>query len=169
MILGLIVIVVVGFMVINYFKGLETGITLPTGEQAESVGPTVTRDGKTYHIVQAGDTLWSIAERYYDSGYNWVDIVKANELANAGLIETGQELAIPDVEPRQPTVSIPVESLETPDAISGATYTVARGDSLWKIAVRAYGDGYRWVSIAQENNLANPNIIHAGNVLALPQ
>ncbi len=53
--------------------------------------------------------------------------------------------------------------------ITGATYEVVKGDSLWKIAVRAYGDGYQWVKIARENKLVNPNLIHPGNLLALPR
>ena len=50
-----------------------------------------------------------------------------------------------------------------------ATYTVVRGDNLWKIATNFYGTGYNWVLIAQANKLANPNIIHAGNVLTVPK
>lgn len=166
MLLGAIVIVVVGVLVVNYFRGLETGTTLPTGETTE--GPTLTRDGQTFHVVQAGDTLWAVAERYYDSGYNWVDIASANELTNPGQIDAGQELLIPDVEPKQPTVSVFVSGSES-EPISGATYTVVEGDNLWNIAVRAYGDGYRWVEIALENGLENPNLIHAGNVFILPK
>ena len=48
------------------------------------------------------------------------------------------------------------------------TYTVQRGDSLWSIAENIYGDGYRWTDIAQANDLANPQVIHAGNVFVLP-
>lgn len=53
--------------------------------------------------------------------------------------------------------------------ISGDSYTVVKGDNLWNIAVRAYGDGYKWVEIAKLNNLANPDIIHPGNVFKLPR
>ena len=172
MVLGAIVIVVVGLLVVNYFRGLDTGTTLPVGEQAEQIGPTVTRGGQTFHIVQSGDTLWSVAEKYYDPGYNWVDVARANSLTNPGLIETGQELEIPDVEPKLATIQASVlatTSSDETDAISGASYTVSKGDSLWVIAVRAYGDGYRWVDIAGENELADPNIIHPGNVLTLPR
>jgi len=166
MILGAIVIVVVGVLVINYFRGLETGTTLPTGETTE--GSTRIRDGQTFHVVEAGDTLWTVAEKYYDSGYNWVDIASVNELTNPGQIDVDQELLIPDVESKQPTVSVSAFSGEL-EPISGATYTVVQGDSLWNIAVRAYGDGYRWVDLVQENELANPNLIHAGNMLVLPR
>jgi len=153
MVLGAIVIIVVGLLVVNYFKGLDQGTTLPTGEQTEVVqGPTISREGQTYHVVQANDNLWKIAERYYDSGYNWV----------------------PNVPPRQTTVVLSSNTtIEEPtgnmNPISGATYEVVAGDNLWEIAVRAYGDGYRWVDIARENNLVNPNIIHPGNILSLPR
>ena len=168
MILGAIVVIIVGVLVFNYFKGLETGTTLPSSKQIEEMGPTVTRDGKTFHVVQSNDSLWKIAERYYDSGYNWVDIAAANELDNPGLIEMGQELYVPDVEPKQPTVAV-IGISENVPAISGTTYTVVKGDNLWNIAVGAYGDGYKWQDIAKENNLVNPNIIHSGNVFTLPQ
>lgn len=160
MILGAVVIVTVGVLVVNYFRGQEPGTTLPEG---------VTQEGKpNTHTVSAGETLWSIAEKYYDSGYNWLDIASENSLSNPGLIEAGQELTIPDVGAKPPTVEV-AESTETTEAISGATYTVTGGDSLWNIAIRTYGDGYRWVDIARENNLANPNLIHNGNIFTLPR
>ena len=175
MVLGAIVIIVVGLLVVNYFKGLDQGTTLPTGEQTEVVqGPTISREGQTYHVVQANDNLWKIAERYYDSGYNWVDIAGANNLSNPGLLSAGTELIIPNVKPRQTTVVLASnttieEVTDNMNPISGATYEVIAGDNLWEVAVRAYGDGYRWVDIARENNLVNPNIIHPGNVLSLPR
>lgn len=153
MVLGTIVIVVVGVLVVNYFK--DRGTTIPG----------LSEERRT-HTVVAGETLWSIAEKYYGSGFNWVDISNANNLDNPGAIETGQKLTIPDVTPELATAVKPAS--ET-NAISGATYEVVRGDSLWKIAVRAYGDGYRWVEIARENNLVNPGLIHAGNILVLPR
>jgi nucleoid-associated protein YgaU len=55
------------------------------------------------------------------------------------------------------------------EKITGNTYTVVRGDNLWNIAVRAYGDGFRWVEIARSNKLVNPHLIHAGNKFILPR
>lgn len=49
------------------------------------------------------------------------------------------------------------------------SYTVVRGDSLSKIAQKFYGDQGKWVEIAKANNLAKPSVIHAGNVLSIPQ
>lgn len=55
------------------------------------------------------------------------------------------------------------------ESIGGETYTVVRGDTLWSIAQRAYGDPYRWVDIASANDLVNPDVIHAGNVFSIPR
>ncbi|OGM01895.1 hypothetical protein A2115_00400 [Candidatus Woesebacteria bacterium GWA1_41_8] len=164
MILGALVIVVVGILVVNYFRGQEEGTTLPTGVTTQREGA---KQLPATHTVQAGETLWQIAETYYDSGYNWVDIAEENGLTHPGLIEEGQVLSIPSVEAKTATVSKPVESAEI--SITGSTYTVSKGDSLWDISVRAYGDGYKWVEIARENKLVNPDIIHAGNILILPR
>jgi LysM repeat protein len=46
---------------------------------------------------------------------------------------------------------------------------VQSNDSLWKIATRVYGDGYKWTEIAKANNLKNPNVISKGQKLVLPK
>lgn len=171
MVLGALVIVVIGVLVANYFRSQEEGV-IPGGATERSFEP-----GSVYTVV-LGDTLWSIAEMHYDSGYNWVDIAIANSLTDPSLVEVGDELSIPEVELKLATVEVPTETptemeakppAETPESIAGATYTVAKGDNLWDIAVRAYGDGYRWVNIAAENELLMPGVIHAGNELSLPR
>ena len=124
----------------------------------------IQESGNVMHVVESGENLWKIAENYYNSGYNWVDIANANELSENDSIEVGQEIIIPNVEPK--LVTSPQLDKET---IEDETYTVVKDDSLWDIAERAYGDGYRWVDIAKENNLVNPNIIHPGNTLTLPR
>ena len=50
------------------------------------------------------------------------------------------------------------------------TYTVARGDSLSKIAKTVYGDANRWRDIFEANRdqIDNPDLIHPGQVLKLP-
>jgi len=162
MVLGALVIVVVGVLVVNYFKDQGGKIPfLSTGSKTE-----VTQELPKSHSVAKGENLWTIAEKYYGSGYNWVDIAQENNLSNANVISEGQTLTIPNVEPKLATKA---EVKTAGEAISGGTYTVVKGDNLWGIAVRAYGDGYKWVEIARENNLENPNLIHSGNVLTLPR
>lgn len=48
-------------------------------------------------------------------------------------------------------------------------YEVKENDNLWTIAQANYGSGYNWVDIAKENELANPNILLAGQKLKLPK
>jgi len=168
MALGAVVIVVVGILVVNYFKKPEEGEMVPANTTENAMEETAQK-GQT-HIVKSGETLWSIAEDAYGSGYNWVDIATENNIANPGVISEGQELSIPNVESKTATVmENNSEASMTDGVISGNSYTVVHGDSLWAIAVRAYGDGYKWVIVAEANNLENPNIIHAGNVLTLPR
>ena len=103
----------------------------------------------------AGESLWSISEDYYGTGYVWKDLAQANNLTDYSL-EVGQKLNLPILDSADETTQ-------------DDTYTVVKGDTLWEIAVNSYGDGYKWVEIAKANNLKNPNLIHTGNVLTLPR
>jgi nucleoid-associated protein YgaU len=48
------------------------------------------------------------------------------------------------------------------------TYRVSRGDSLWIIAKRVYGEGSSWTLLAKANNLNEPNSLRIGQELSLP-
>jgi nucleoid-associated protein YgaU len=159
MVLGAVVIVIVGILVINYFK--DRGSANIPGESTEN-------GNAKEHIVAKGETLWSIAEDNYGSGYNWVDVKEANKLTQND-IEVGQKLVIPSVASKKPTLTQKVTVNKTVEPIAKESYTVVKGDCLWDIAVRAYGDGYKWSEIAKANKLVNPNVIHAGNVFVLPR
>ena len=56
------------------------------------------------------------------------------------------------------------------DPGGSACYVVVPGDSLWRIAARYYGSGYRWELIYQANRdvIRNPNLIYPGQKLVLP-
>lgn len=47
------------------------------------------------------------------------------------------------------------------------TYTVKRGDTLWAIACRFYGDGTRWSDLAARNHIGDPKKLQVGKVLTL--
>ena len=53
----------------------------------------------------------------------------------------------------------------------GRTYTVQKGDSLWKIAKQFYGDGKQWSRIHEANRdvIENPDLIQPGWVLRIPE
>jgi nucleoid-associated protein YgaU len=51
------------------------------------------------------------------------------------------------------------------------TYVVAKGDSLSKIAQRAYGDGKKWRKIYEANKdvIKDPDLIYPGQSLRIPE
>jgi nucleoid-associated protein YgaU len=50
------------------------------------------------------------------------------------------------------------------------TYTVAKGDTLSRIAKQCYGDANKWRKIFEANRdvIKNPDLIHPGEVLKIP-
>lgn len=178
MVLGAVVVIVVGLLAYNYFRTNQPNVTpaevSTTNEEATASGELgASRSSVALpatHTVVAGENLWSISEKYFASGYNFVDIAQANDLANSNYIEVGQKLTIPKVEIRKPVVATAaMYPVITDSKIEGNSYTVTKGDYLWQIALRAYGDGFKWVEIARANNLVNPDVIHVGNVLSIPR
>ncbi|MFQ6000831.1 MAG: LysM peptidoglycan-binding domain-containing protein [Anaerolineae bacterium] len=96
------------------------------------------------HIVQRGETIYSIARRY---GTSVEEITSVNGLANPNWIYAGQKLTIP-----------------TQGSPSTTVYTVRWGDTLFSIA---QGYGTTANTLAWLNGLSNPNFIWAGQRLRL--
>lgn len=175
LLLGMIVVVVIGFIIFSFVGRNKEEKTKQTSSTMDNVNAQEQKDKqpnsslpKTYTVV-LGDNLWSIAENLYKSGYNWVDIAKANNLANPDVLEVGNKLTIPDIAPKESTIEQKTKQASLVNAIKGDSYTVVTGDSLWQISVRAYGDGYKWVEIAKVNKLDNPDLIFSGNKLKIPR
>ena len=102
--------------------------------------PPVQAGGRV-HVVQWGDTLYSLARHY---GTTVAAIVQANNLASPNCIYTGQRLIIP--------TSGAACSSTAPGAMT--YYTVQRGDTLYSIA---YRHGTTVSAIAAANNIYNPS------------
>lgn len=157
-IVGAVFIIIIGILTYSIFVGKQ--------EKKEAVSTTKeVSQLPTKHIVQNNESLWTIAQQYYKSGYNWVDLASANTISDPDYITVGQTLVIPDVKP------IIVESGQISAATTVAPkhsqVTVQQGDTLWSIAIREYDSGYRWSEIAQINAISNPDLIYPGTVLRL--
>ena len=50
------------------------------------------------------------------------------------------------------------------------TYTVVKGDNLWDLAVKYYGDGLRYADIfsANASQIRDPNLIFIGQIFVVP-
>ena len=71
----------------------------PTTTIAPSVNPATEAEPQTpsssTYTVKAGDSLWNIAVREYNDGYQWVRIAQANTLTNPDIIHAGNVLTLP--------------------------------------------------------------------------
>lgn len=63
-----------------------------------------------------------------------------------------------------------VESTPKASSANKRTYTVKRGDCLWNIAKKYYGNGALYTKIynANKNKISNPNLIYVGQVFVIP-
>ncbi len=105
-------------------------------------------DTQSVYVVQKGDTLYSIAQRYNTTP---IAIISLNNLST-DVLSVGQTLTIPaDVE-------------STGEDIVTNTYVVQRGDSLYSIA-REYGVS---VERLREENGLTTDVLTIGQVLTIP-
>lgn len=100
-------------------------------------------------IVKCGDTLSGIAEEY-NTSYQY--LAQINNIANPNLIYVGQTLKVPIL-----------ENSKINDT-SHRLYVVKPGNTLSQIA---YEYGVSIEDIVRLNNIANPNLIYAGQILRI--
>jgi murein DD-endopeptidase MepM/ murein hydrolase activator NlpD len=122
---------------------LVSSLAWPAVTAAESGGPRQ----PLVHVVQRGETLFSIARRY---GTTVETITHANGIPDPRHIFVGQTLRIP-------SELGPVETW--------SAHVVQNGESLTAIAAR---HGVHWRSLALANRLTNPHLLYNGQVLHVP-
>ncbi len=196
LVLGLLIVLVAGVLVFNYFKGNKDDLIpaqqAENNQQTADVSPE-NLPGK--YTVKEGDTLYTIAENYYKDGFKYSEIVKANNLTDENNLTVGQVIEIPKVESQaaeQPQATpspatqtqVADQDVVTPqgegtggavnqtiwgERITSDTYTVVEGDWLSTIAGRAYGDVMAYEKIAAANNIADVDVIVPGQTLKIPR
>lgn len=120
-----------------------------------------------YYRVQEGDTLGSIAEKFFDDISKAEEIGKANEGVSEESLTVGQELVIPDMHILN---SIEDSQLVDKDKYKKTVYRVKWGDSLYEIASKVFQDGKRWTVIydANKHEIKDIKDLPVGQVLIIP-
>lgn len=130
-----------------------TAPTPDTSSQPPTAADQTVDEQVIHHVVEPGDDLWSLAQRYYGDGARWRGIAEANQtvlLHGTDHLATGMVLVIPAPHPPQHTV-------------------VVEGDTLSQLAQTYLGDGDQWPRIAGLNpQLDDPDRLDVGMVLSLP-
>ncbi len=126
------------------------------------------------YTVQAGDTLWAIAQRFYGTGYEFSRLVAANvgrqmtggeRFTAAGVIQPGWVLRVP------------APSQAVSESNGAHYYIVEEGDTLQGIAARLLGNEEKWRTLFEVNRsaaqlngyvLTDPDLIWPGLRLKLP-
>lgn len=118
--------------------------TLSVGQKLVIPSISVSPEVSDTYIVQKGDSLWSIANKF---NMTVSELKNLNNLTN-NLLSIGQVLKIKDSSNNGET-----------------TYTVQKGDSLWVIANKY---GITTEELKSYNNLTS-NLLSIGQVLKIPQ
>ena len=118
--------------------------TLSVGQKLVIPSISVSPEVSDTYIVQKGDSLWSIANKF---NMTVSELKNLNNLTN-NLLSIGQVLKIKDSSSNGET-----------------TYTVQKGDSLWVIANKY---GITTEELKSYNNLTS-NLLSIGQVLKIPQ
>jgi LysM repeat protein len=111
------------------------------------------------YTVKPGDSLWAIA---WDHHMTSTELARINGIDPNAYIYPGQVLKLREDAPEEPE---PVEPAPPRDDV----YTVEPGDTLWGIAQKTMGKGWKWWRIAEANGLQDPYVIYPGQELVIPK
>lgn len=159
----------------------ETTKTIEMGKPVNPPTPDETvalRDYKR-HNVQANETLWGIAAKYYGDGNLYQNLARHNagRVGEGGTVHPGVTILIP---PKHillagdlPTINTPTNTgapVTTPTKNTARTYTVKKGDTLGLISQRELGTVKRMQEIIDLNRdqIDNADEIRVGMTLKLP-
>lgn len=140
--------------------------------------PSAASSSAREHVVASGDTLSSIAAKYFGSEARWEEIAKANPGVNPNSMRVGTKLAIPagNVSAKAtasaaPTVGTNPSVTPASASTSDREYVVKAGDTLSGIARQTLGNA-DWETIYEANREVigpNPAALRVGMKLSIPK
>jgi LysM repeat protein len=156
----------------------------PRGDAATAAArATVGKSTDGTHVVQAGDTLSSIAIDAYGSATYYPHILRANPTVNPNNLKLGTTLILPKADDVKATTAVGSErSTTTSGVVASVTqdakidprtqYQVQSGDSLYKISLKVYGKSNYVEKIYERNKDiigSDPKKLKLGMILELPE
>ena len=127
----------------------------PAFGAGEDAGPAA-----VVYEAQRGETLWLVAERLWGDGRTWPALWALNrqQVPNPGFLAAGTVLRLPAAVP-------------APVALAAPPHRVWRGDTLWAVAGRTFGDSGAWPLLWGWNRdqVADPDRIYPGQALRWPR
>lgn len=147
-----------------------TSTATPTSTPTETLTPTITNtptpSAPFTYVVQEGDNLVFIAEKFQLADDGILLILDLNPVIaeNKGIIFPGQQIWIPNPDMRRATATpIPADMARG----TRLSYTVLPGDTLAGIAAKFNSTVDAIIAIT-ENKIADPNALQAYQVLIIP-
>ena len=123
------------------------------------------------YIVQPGDNLWKIAQKFLGNGGYWKQIYRDNKdvISNPDRLRVGQHIKI-YLTAGNGMAGVPGTASNLSMPATGNTYAVQPGDTLWRIAGRVYGKNERWREVYEANRiiLSDPKRIYPKQTLIIP-
>lgn len=149
---------------LDYFEGLKT-----SKKPFQFIVCRKTPNGKKFFNTNMKVTLedYKITEEA-KQGYDLKVKISLKQWRDYGTKTVNIKIAASkpkaSVEPKRATTNSPAPS-------ASKTYTVVKGDCLWNIAKKFYGNGSKYTVIYNANKGViggNPNLIYPGQVLTIP-
>ena len=175
----------------NLGRGLSTPAPKPQAERSSTGGTqrssgskrTGAPAGAREYVVAKGEVASVISERELGSHRHTELIQELNPKLDLDRIYAGQVIFLPLDVPSTPAPKAtqavakettkqaqPAAALKNGNStLSGGSYRVAEGESLWGIAQRELGDGNLWTQIAEVNPKLDPHRLEPGTLLTLPK
>ena len=139
-----------------------------------------------FYAGQEPDTILTMLKSWQDSGDPVRLIISGTDINDAFLIEdvsetlaegdrdVGLALTLREYKFKSALAALAggsgasaASQKRTDERVTPQTYTVKKGDTLWDIACRFYGDGTKWGTLAAKNGVADPRKLQIGKVLTL--
>lgn len=138
---------------------------VPTTDPATITDPnaqaTPAATSPVTHVVNAGETLFTIALQY---GLTVEELAAANNVNQTDVLTPGQTLIVP-VAGGSTTAVEPTAETPTTTTAGEQVHIVAAGENLYRIGLRY---GFTVEQLATYNNIANPDRISVGQEILIP-